>query len=154
MKTNSILLMIALALCLTACKKDARQPTPVTNDIAGIKSADWRNSIGKEFEMEGILIDEGNGHPLLYSNEEDYLINSLTPETRYISLNVSGSNYTDLKEFFGYKVKFTGVLEATTDESVIRASGMLGDVSQARLKIKPATIGIRMVVSISARFPR
>jgi uncharacterized lipoprotein YajG len=134
---KSILCILCAVVLLSSCKKDAKQPALVTNDIAGIKSADWRNNIGKEFEVEGILIDEGNGHPLLYSNEQDYLINGLTPETRYINLNVSGSDYTDLKEFFGYKVKFTGVLEVTTDESVIKVSRMLGDISQARLKVKP-----------------
>ena len=134
---KSILIVLIIAMVITSCKKDTKQPVTSSKDIAGIKTDNWRNNIGKEFEVEGILIDEGNGHPLLYSNEQDYLINGLTPEARYISLNGTGSNYDDLKEFFGYKVKFTGILEATTDESVIKASGMLGDISQARLKVKP-----------------
>ena len=138
MKTIFRLFFLLCVLVISSCKKDTKNPaTAVLHDFSVIKSAAWRDNIGKEFEVEGILVDEGNGSAALYTNEQDYLINAITPEARFINLNVAGSNYKNLQEFFGYKIKLTGVLEATDDHSIIATSELTGDASQARLRVKP-----------------
>ena len=93
MKVNLFFLTLFLAGLLPCCKKESAKTVETTTptNIKEIKSPDWRKNIGKEFEVEGILIDEGHGHPILYSNEQDYLVNAVTPETSFINLNPEGS---------------------------------------------------------------
>ncbi|MCC6516210.1 MAG: hypothetical protein IT275_07615 [Chitinophagales bacterium] len=132
-KINVLVLFIALitSLFTVSCKKEKALDS---KDYSNIKIANWRDYIGDEFGIEGYIIDEGNGHPQIISDDENYLFDGLFPESEYLHLDMASRN-DDLRRFHGRKVKIKGILEANTDQSIVGTASFLGDPSLATLRV-------------------
>lgn len=90
-KINVLVLFIALitSLFTVSCKKEKALDS---KDYSNIKIANWRDYIGDEFGIEGYIIDEGNGHPQIISDDENYLFDGLFPESEYLHLDMASRN--------------------------------------------------------------
>ncbi|QRM89438.1 hypothetical protein FG167_09365 [Lacinutrix sp. WUR7] len=140
MKKLKFLFLLLLALsfsCVTDDNESENQEQE--QEIVGysnIKKDSWRNQIGQEFEVEGILIVENQAAKLLVS-QNDYYVDGLIDERNYIHINMDSDleNELNLNEYYGKKVKITGTLEVSNNESYLSTSQILGDISLATLLI-------------------
>lgn len=138
-----VLILFLVIGYATSCKKD--KTTTDSSGYSSIKNANWRDHIGEEFEVEGYIIDEGNGTPSITSKDKNYLFDGFYPEVEYLHLVLNrGDNLTD---FHGRKVRIKGTLQANTENSIVGSAGLLGDPSLATLKV--ASINAVLLDSIS-----
>ncbi|GGG42486.1 hypothetical protein GCM10010976_12530 [Bizionia arctica] len=119
----------------TNSNEENNPPSTVTN-FSNIKNEQWRERIGQEFEVEGILVEE-NGVAKLLINKNDFYIDGLIEEPKYIYIdNISNlDNSINYTEYYGKKVKITGTCEENEDETIHISSLLIGDISLATIVI-------------------
>ncbi|HQV77447.1 MAG TPA: hypothetical protein PLJ42_03670 [Chitinophagales bacterium] len=133
-----LITFISLLLMITSCKKEA----PIKNkNYADIKSVNWEDRIGEEFEVEGFIISEGNTKPIITSEPENYLFDGLYPESEYLHLELQSPN-DNLNSFHGKKVRIKGILEKNTDVSILGTAAKFGNSSLATLKLSSSSAQI------------
>lgn len=67
-------LILPLMILIAGCEKSNENPS--AKDFASIKTANWRDNIGEEVEVEGILV-EVNGVAKLIKEEDDFYSDAL-----------------------------------------------------------------------------
>ncbi len=133
--------MLFFAMNLSSCKKN---PTEINKNSGyeNVKNSSWRENIGEEITVEGYVVSEGNRHlAKLVTAPDKYLVDAIIPENDYILLDrdISLANQVVLENFHGKKVRITGILQASTDRSMVASSSFLGDVSLAQVKLTDAS---------------
>jgi hypothetical protein len=141
--TLTLLAFIMLSIFSTSCKKN-NNLSP--SDFSSIKNDNWRDNIGKEFEVEGFVIDEGSGSTVIVSDNKDYELDGLFPEAEYLHI-VFDSRNDNLSNLHGRKVRLRGILQANTETSIVGSAGFLGDKSLATLKFIPQST--KLIDSVS-----
>ena len=133
------LLLLAITVSCTDVleDKEAQEPDPKTASYSKIKNDNWRDNIGNEYEVEGILIVVNNVAKLII-NKDDYYVDGLIAEENYINIEVNKDllGKINLSENFGKKVKIKGVLEASTIYGYQATAKLIGDLSLATIIIK------------------
>lgn len=136
------LCLVIIGMMLYSCDTDdttsneENNPPLGTADYSNIKNDQWRNNIGKEFEVEGILV-EVNGIAKLLIDENDFYIDGLTKETNYIYIDKVSDldNAISFTEHFGKKVKIKGTCQESDNITINTTSMLIGDISLATILI-------------------
>ncbi|MBU2939424.1 hypothetical protein KO494_07710 [Lacinutrix sp. C3R15] len=140
MKNLKFLFLLLLAFSFSCVTDDnASEEQEQEQEVVGfstIKNDTWRDHLGEEFEAEGILVVENQAAKILVS-ADDYYVDGLLDEQNYIHINLNSDleNEVNLWEHYGKKVKITGTLEVSNNESYLSTSQILGDISLASLLI-------------------
>ena len=145
-------IMAVLMLLLTNCKKS--ENTPAKGAYADIKSDTWRDDIGDDVTVEGIVVSDGDIAKII-SKKELYELDGLANEDDYILLerDVALSNQIVLSLYHGKKVRVTGKLKANEDRSCITMTSLKGDRSLATVNIvDPSKLVVIDSISVIGRY--
>ncbi|TYB79391.1 C13 family peptidase [Bizionia myxarmorum] len=151
--------VFTLGILMYNCESDDSptndDPTPPSQITAysEIKNANWRDNIGKEFEVEGILIEE-NGVAKLLIDKDDYYIDAMTPEENYIYIDRISEldNSINFSEHFGKKVKVKGICQENDNSTIRNTAELFGNRSLATIVIQ--TIPNFKIITTNILIPR
>ncbi|WP_286852656.1 hypothetical protein [Xanthomarina sp.] len=139
------LFMVLIGIIIFSCDTDdtpseENNPPGEITGYSNIKNTQWRDNIGQEFEVEGILVEE-NGIAKLLIDKNDYYIDGLINEINYIYIDKVSSldNSLNFAEYFGKKVKIKGTCEENEDNTIQVSSQLIGDISLATIVISDLT---------------
>lgn len=138
MKTLKFLFLFLLTVTFSCDTDDneTQNQDPEINGYSNIKNDNWRDNIGQEFEIEGVLVVQNQAAKLLV-NQNDYYVDGLINEINYIHIDITENleNEINLSEHFGKKLKITGTLEANNRDGYLTTAEILGDLSLATIVI-------------------
>lgn len=140
MKKLNLAMYIALACMLfMSCKKEKGEKTPdpekPLETFSKYKTDNWRDLIGDTIEVEGFIKLNDDKTAILFANEEDYYINGLVPENRYISIGSENIRGLNPDEYYLSKVKIKGVIRETQDRGRTLRARISGDISLFEVRV-------------------
>lgn len=145
------LLCFVAAILLFGCKKD-KDKTINVPDFSSIKSSDWRSSIGDTVEVEGFLKINDDGTGVLLATKDDYYVNTILPEKRYVALSADIIDNLDRDDYLLAKVKIKAVVKVTRDPGRTLLSRLTAlDISQLELRIITAPVLLEPLQPIITR---
>ncbi|MDB5227759.1 MAG: peptidase family [Bacteroidota bacterium] len=134
---TTIFIMAILAVFTTVSCKKTNSETSSVQDYSSIKTSDWKTKIGTEFTVEGFY-DEENGVGKLYHEPKEAMIDAPAPQNNYIL--VSSSNQSNFSGYVGRKVRITGNLNESREQSLVTSASIFGDRSLAGLVVTKVTL--------------
>ncbi len=130
-----LLVLSIIGLGMYACESETAND-PVDSDFSQIKTNNWQANIGVEYRTQGILA-ETNGLYYLTSSVSDLESDDIIPEDNNINISFASGVVPmfEPENYIGREVRLTGTLVENTNQSIIKAANVLGNVSLATLQV-------------------